>query len=77
MRDEQLTRLDNRERFHKRLVWLYSITLVGVLLMLIPHIAPDRLGGVQILGIGLTFAGGLLQIVATWDYSQRERRKRR
>jgi hypothetical protein len=59
-----------RERFRKRLVWLYAITLMGVLTLLAAAIFPDQLAQVRSLGVGLTLVGALSQLWATWHYAR-------
>jgi uncharacterized membrane protein len=59
-----------RERFRKRLVWLYAITLMGVLTLLAAAIFPDQLAQVRSLGVALTLLGALSQLWATWDYAR-------
>lgn len=60
-----------RERFRKRLIWTYAVTLIGVLTLLAAATAPSLLSDLRHLGVALTLAGGILQIVATWDYARR------
>lgn len=59
------------DRFRKRLVWLYSITLMGVLTLLLAAAFPTWLAEGRPFGVALMLVAGLLQLWATWDYTRR------
>jgi hypothetical protein len=59
-----------REKYRKRLVWMYSVTLVGVFILLAAALWPDRLGSIREIGILMTAGGGVAQIWATLVYAR-------
>jgi hypothetical protein len=58
------------ERFRKRLAWAYSITLLGVLIVLFDAIHSAEPSQLRSLGVFLTLAGSSFQMWATFSHAR-------
>jgi uncharacterized membrane protein len=64
---------EQQERFRKRLVWLDTVTLAGVLMLLGAAVFPETLGLLRRIGVVATLFGGVAQICSSVAYMRSRR----